>query len=75
MKSLIKHLLALAISIGIAFIGILCVETQIKLDPQEISWTWFFSFLGVCFIIIRPVCYYWGNTISDLLDIEKTEKP
>ena len=73
MKSLVKHLLALVLCIGIAYIGIISVETQVSIPPQEISWTWFFLFLGVYLIIIRPVCDYWANAVSDLLDIKKPD--
>lgn len=72
-KTIFRYLLGLALSTGIAYIGILSVEKQIELEFQGISWSWFFSFIGMYFIIIQPVARYWSNIVCDLLDIKKPE--
>ena len=75
MKTIIKYLLAFALSIGITYLGYYCGQELFAIPKDEaMSLKWFMLFLGVYIIIIRPVCDYWTDIISDFLDIPKQDQ-
>lgn len=76
-NTILKYLIALAVSIGIAYLGYICIE-KLYTSPIERDWSWmdWTYFMGMYFIIVRPVCNYWSGKISDIIGISNTnEKP
>lgn len=71
-KSILKYLLGLAMSIGIAYISLIAIQTQLETPKEQVfGWKWFMSVTIIYLLIVRPVCNYWSDIIYNLLDIEE----
>ena len=73
--TILKHLFALALSIGIVVLGYHCAEVVCLTNKHDMTTKetikWFIYFFAVYIIIIRPVCDYWLDKISNWLNIKK----
>ena len=73
-KSMINNILKLLIAIGctlaICYVGYTCGEIIYK-SPRNWTLLDWSAFIGFYFIIIKPVCDYWNDKISNILGIPK----
>lgn len=75
-KKILKYLIALAVSIAIAYLGYWCGENLYTEPSKNNEWSWKYwgYFIGFYVIVVRPVCNYWTDIISDALDIKKNDE-